>query len=99
MTTNSPGTKIKLQFDSTLVGLAGNPFGKKTYEDQVKRKAKVGEDIILVIPARIQRIASSFIQGFFKEWLENVGVEGIREHVTIECENPKIKELIFKNLV
>jgi len=89
---------IDLEFDRTLVALAGFPFGQATFQNQVKEKANLKDSVIIKFPNNITRIASSFVQGFFDEWLNNYGADAIIKYVQIISSNEKIHELIFSNL-
>ena len=91
--------RIELMFEKTRSGLAGNPYGKKIYDQQARGKVTVGMDVTFVFPNTIIRVASSFVQGFFHEWLEKVGEEGIKAHVNIECSNDELKQSIYDNLI
>lgn len=57
--------RIKLEFDKTLSGLSGSKYGKKSFEDMVKPiYTDYNENIELVFPPNIERVAYSFVQGF-----------------------------------
>lgn len=88
---------IELKFDSTITSLAGNPYGRKVFLDQVKNKIDYSEQCIIVFPAQIKRIASSFVQGFFKEIIENVGLLNFNSQIVIRG-NPRVIKSIQENI-
>lgn len=90
--------RIELVFAKDLSKLAGNIFGVNTYEKQVKGKIDLSKQIIFVIPAGIDRVASSFIQGFFDEIVNEIGISGVEEQITFESSIPNIKEFVLENL-
>lgn len=92
--------KIELTFKKDLTKLAGNKFGKQTYESQVCEIVDNSPDdnYTIVIPERIDRIASSFIQGFFEIYIEKFGLSSLEEHIFVESTIENINEMIIKNL-
>ena len=76
--------EIYLRFDKMIVGLAGYDYGKTVYEEQVSNKIDFSKKIIIVFPDQIQRIASSFIQGFFDEIVKRIGIAGIEKQIEIK---------------
>lgn len=90
---------FELKLDKMITKLAGNILGKKIFEEQVKDKIDYKNDIIIIIPDRIDTIASSFIQGFFEDFVSNIGIRGIEKNVEIKSSIPNIKELVIQNLL
>lgn len=90
---------VDLKFDKSLCGLAGYDFGVKTYEEQVKNKIIPSQKFTIRFPDNIQRIASSFIQGFFSKLVQDIGVSGIEKNLEIESAKRDMKETIIKNLL
>ena len=86
--------EIYLRFDKMIVGLAGYDYGKTVYEEQVSNKK-----IIIVFPDQIQRIASSFIQGFFDEIVKRIGIAGIEKQIEIKSKKKDMKQIILNNLL
>jgi len=89
---------INLEFDSLLVALAGNPYGRKEFDRQVRPHIDNDLDYCLVFPEHIKCVVSSFVQGFFGYWLESMGVDGIVQHIEIKSKHPELRESIIKNL-
>ena len=91
--------RIELKFDKTLTGLAGYDFGAETYSIQVEGKISYDNKITIVFPDNIQRIASSFIQGFFEKIVENIGIVGVEKNIDIKSSKKDMKETIIQNLM
>lgn len=89
---------IELQFDKATTRLAGNPYGKNVYEEQVKDKIDYNKRNVIWFPANVEKVASSFVQGFFSEIIEKIGYEGVENTVEIESVNTKMKEDMYKDL-
>lgn len=91
--------QISLEFRKDLTKLAGNQFGKSTFANQVESKIDYSaEQICITIPERIDRIASSFIQGFFEKIINEIGIRGIQEKVFVISSIHNINEYIIDNL-
>ncbi len=90
--------RIELSFAKDLSKLAGNSFGRNTYENQVKNVIDLTKKVVFVIPAGIDRIASSFVQGFFDSIVNEIGVSGIEEQVFFDSSISNIKEFVLDNL-
>ena len=92
-------SKMELQFDKALTKLSGFKLGEDMYTTQVKDKIDFNDDnLIIVIPDRVDLIGSSFIQGFFKEIVDTIGLVGIANQISIESSIPGIKDMIIQNL-
>ncbi len=92
--------KIKLEFKKSTTRLAYYPFGKETYEKQVKPYIDFnGEKIQIEFPNQIVKVASSFVQGFFEEMVSTIGYEEIFKRVEIISENESLKKSIYDNLL
>lgn len=91
--------EIVLEFDKVISGLAGYDYGKEVFELQVKDKIDYNDKIIIVFPETIQRVASSFVQGFFEEIVEKVGIYGVENNIEIRSSKPDMKQIIVNNLV
>lgn len=91
--------EIKLSFDKTVTRLAGNPYGRLVYEEQVKGKVDYNEVVYITFPDEIIYIASSFVQGFFDEIIKKVGVLGVGRQVIITANGIDVNKTIIKNLI
>jgi hypothetical protein len=90
---------FELKFDKTITKLAGNPLGKQIFQEQIMGKIDYESHISIIIPDRIDTIASSFIQGFFEDIVSNIGISGIEDKVKIISSIPDIKTLVIQNLL
>lgn len=90
--------KIELNFNKLLTSLAGNKFGESEFNNQIK-KVDYNSEYTIVFPERIKYIATSFIQGFFKNFVETIGIVGIEEKVTIQSSINNLKQIIVDSLV
>jgi len=89
---------INLVFKKDMTKLAGNSLGKSTFEEQVRNVIDYNDDIKIVIPQQIDRIASSFIQGFFDEIVKNIGITGVEKKVHVDSSIQNLKSFILNNL-
>lgn len=90
---------ITLKFDNTMTRLAGNPYGKKIYDEQVKDNyTDYTKKLDIIFPNNIEKIASSFVQGFFSYLVSEIGYEGIDENITIKAGSEELSKLIIKRL-
>jgi len=90
---------IILKFEKSLTGLAGYDFGMETYNKQVDGKVDFSKEITLIFPENIQRIASSFVQGFFEKIIQQIGISGVRDSIIIKSSRVNMKEKIVNNLM
>ena len=89
---------VQLEFRSDLTKLAGNDFGERIFVEQVRPKIDYNDTIELVFPERIDRIASSFVQGLLGDIVDNIGIEGIRNQVAFVSSISNLKDFVLKNL-
>lgn len=89
---------INLKFPKDLTKLAGNSYGRKIYDEQVKGKIDFTEKTIISIPEQIDGIASSFIQGFFDDIVNQIGIIEIPGKIEVKSTISDINEFIFDNL-
>lgn len=91
---------IELKFKKDITRLAGFPYGKETYEQQVAGEINVEktEKLTLVFPESIEKIASSFVQGFFSDLVSTIGYEGIEKKIIVQTKSDSLKESIMRNL-
>lgn len=89
---------IELKFDNTLTSLAGFPYGKSTFEEQVKNKINLTEDTKIVFPNNIERIAISFVQGFSAEIIKQYGTEIFNTKLIIDGSD-RVKDKFRKVLI
>lgn len=90
--------RVDLVFDNTLIGLAGFEYGEEEFDKQVRGKIDLNGVIVLKFPDNIEQIASSFIQGFFKEIIKVKGLRGVEEQVKVISKIENLKQKILSNL-
>lgn len=84
--------KIEIKFeDKTLTSLAGNQYGSDVFEEQVANKIDFSRKNTIIFPIGIERVASSFINGFTKKIFIKIKKEEFEEIVEIEG-NEKLKK-------
>ena len=91
--------KFELDFDKSLTKLSGFDLGKDMFDEQIKGKISYENEIEIVIPERVDLIGSSFIQGFFEDIVNNIGISGVEKWVTLKSAIPNIKEIVMDNLL
>lgn len=89
---------VTLEFEKTITRVAGFDYGQECYRNQILGKLDYTQPFTLIIPSHIQRIASSFVQGFFADIKKEIGISGIRENMTISSPNEKLKSDIVEKL-
>lgn len=90
---------ISLDFKKTTVALAGNPYGKKVFNEQVLPSlGEFDEQVTIVFPEQISFVTSSFVQGFFDVWLRTMSIDELKKKIKIESTNDRVKDYIWSNL-
>ena len=90
---------ITLDVPNHVTKLAGYPLGNALYERHIKDKVDLLGNITLVFPSHVDRIASSFVQGFFKEIKLQIGISGIEQRFEFQSSSiDDIKGFILRNL-
>lgn len=91
--------RIILKFGKAETRLAGNPFGKATYISQAKDKIDYNAINVVVFPNNIEKIASSFSQGFFSEIIKRVGYAEFKNVIKIEAKSQELENIVYKDLL
>lgn len=91
--------KVILIVEKSLTGLAGYDYGKKIYEEQVRDNLDLSVKATIVFPDNIQRMASSFVQGFFEDIVNKIGVSGIEKNIILDVSSEKLRQSIINNLL
>lgn len=93
---------IQLEFIKCETRLAGFPYGEATFNEQVKNKIQdsdfVDGGIKIVFPNQIEKVASSFVQGFFSELINTMGYSEIERCFLIETNDEKLTKRIKENI-
>lgn len=90
---------IKIECDKTINVLVGFDAGKNVYVKQVKDKMIFDKKVTIMIPDNVKRIGSSFVQGFFEEIKEKMGIKGIEDFIEIKSHNIDFKKDVIENLI
>lgn len=90
---------INLCFDKSDDRLAGYPYGRKVFKDQVSNKIRYDQNNHIVFPDQIRWVASSFVQGFFSEVVERVGYANFDNVITIKAQSGDLEKNIRKDLL
>ena len=90
--------KVNLVFDKTLSKLAGYVYGRKIYEEQVRGKIDLYQEFTIEFPEQIRGVASSFVQGFFANIVETIGLLATEERTNIISGNSRVRNNILKKL-
>jgi len=90
--------KINLKFDSTITGLAGNPYGFSQYIEQVREIFDWNGLNEIIFPKNIEKIGISFIQGFFQEILGKIDKSEIDNYVKITTTSEDLTKKVVGNL-
>lgn len=86
--------------DKTLTKLAGNPFGRELFQEQVKGKIDLSKKFVIEIPDRIDYLATSFVQGFFGEIYKQIGRDGMEKLFDVIAPSiPNAKKSIMDKLM
>jgi len=91
--------KIKLNLSADIIGLAGYEYGKQIYETQVRNNIDINKEFYIEIPSNIQFAASSFVQGFFSNIIEEIGLYLTEKRAKIISDNPNIKNKFLNKLI
>ena len=90
--------EIKLKFKNVITSLAGNSYGKTIFNEQVG-DIDFQQSYNIIFPEQIINIATSFIQGFFEEFVKEIGISGIEKQITITSSIENLKSLIIDCLI
>ena len=91
--------KVILVLSKNIIGLAGYEYGKQIYESQVRGNIDINKDFYIEIPSNIKFVASSFVQGFFSQIIEEIGLSLTEKRAKILSKNANIEEKFLKKLI
>lgn len=89
---------INLKFENSSTRLAGFRFGEAIYNRQVKDIIDLDSTTTIIFPNSVERVASSFTQGFFADIKVKIGKSGIEKKIIILASNDDIAKSIFENI-
>ena len=91
--------RIELVFGKGDTRIAGNPYGKEVFKEQVKNKIDYNARNVIVFPNTIEKIASSFVQGFFSEVVAKIGYQKFSQVIKVEARSEELVEHILQDLL
>lgn len=85
--------------DKSLTKLAGNPFGRELFNEQIQGRIDLNSPFIIEFPKEIDYLASSFIQGFFGEIYLTIGRDGMEKNFNIIAPAiPNVRKIVMERL-
>ena len=90
---------VEIKVNKSLSGLAGYDYGKQIYAEQVEGKIDISRKATIIFPDNIKRIASSFVQGFFEDFVKQIGISGIQRNIELSVSSEKLRNSILNNLL
>ena len=91
--------KISIEIPATVKSLTYNPYGKEVYEKQVKNQVDFADMNEIIFPDQVEKVSSSFVQGFFADVIDTIGIDAISRHFTIVSPSEKLKACFREGLV
>jgi hypothetical protein len=89
---------FKLVFDKSITCIAGYEYGEEVFKKQVMNNISYDDTITIIFPERIVKVASSFIQGLFKEIINNIGYEGVEKKVIIKTGSEELTKQMMDRI-
>lgn len=89
---------IYLNFPKSETRLAGFPYGEEVFKKQAQDIISFDDQITIIFPDQIEKVASSFVQGFFANLVMNIGYKGIERNIIIKAKNEALTTSIRKNI-
>jgi len=89
---------INLKFPKSEIKLVGFPYGEEVYKNQAQDYISLDDKITIIFPDQIEKVASSFVQGFFANLVMTIGYKGIEGNVKIKTRNEALTASIRKNI-
>ena len=91
--------RIQLTFNKADTRIAGNPYGKEVFRQQVKDIIDYNDVNVIVFPPAIEKVASSFVQGFFSEVIKKIGYSRFSDVIKIEAKDEELANQIIEDLM
>lgn len=90
--------KVSLSFDKTLSNLAGYDYGVSVFNSQVNGKIDLNSQFVIEFPEQIRGVASSFVQGFFNDIVQKIGLLATEQRALIVSSRDGFSEMIMSKL-
>lgn len=91
--------RIELRFAKADTRIAGNPFGKAVFCEQVKEKINYNDINVIIFPETVEKVASSFVQGFFSEVIAEIGYKRFSEVIRIKARTEDLERQMIEDLL
>ena len=88
--------KILLTFDTDLLALWGEDFGKEIWETQIEPYSDQNS-ITLVFPEQISYVATSFGRGLLGGEINKLGINAVKRKYTIQSLNKDCQQQFSKH--
>lgn len=90
--------EINLKFSKSITRIAGNPFGKEIYENQIKDNMDLENVNKIIFPKSINGVSISFVQGLMYDIVEKKGKQYFKEHFILFSENRVVNDKLQKSI-
>lgn len=89
---------IELIFKKSITRVAGNPYGKQIYNEQIKNEMDLNAINTIIFPDSINGVSISFVQGLMYEIVEEKGKNYFKKHFRLFSSNPVVNEKLQKSI-
>lgn len=83
---------------NSLSRLIGFELGEYIYKENNLDRFELREKVEIIFPDTIEKVSSSFVQGFFSGFIEKIGKSNAREQVIIKMKTEELTALFYKKL-
>lgn len=83
---------------TSLARLIGFELGVHVYEENNLDKVDLSNEVEIIFPTTIEKISSSFVQGFFAGFVKKVGKNTAKKQVVIKMKDNELTEMFYKKL-
>lgn len=90
--------EIKLSIRKDFAGLAGRELGLSIYETNNLDEISIDEEVLLVFPDTVERIAASFVQGLLEGFIKKKGKYNTKKEVHVKMKNKKLEESFYEKM-
>lgn len=89
---------INLIFDGSMTRVAGNPFGRKVYNEQIKDQMDLSTKNKIVFPDTVNGVSISFVQGLMYEIVTERGRSYFKNHFELFSNNEKLNDKLQRSV-
>lgn len=95
--------EVLLKFNKSETRLAGFPCGEEVFNTQARgliyKDGVLDDHIVVVFPNQIEKVASSFVQGFFAELINTIGYDEILKRFEIKASSVELVQNIYGKIL